>query len=411
MLKFVDLAWRNIWRNRRRTLITVAAVAFAILIVAITRSLQYGTYDMMESLAVRLYNGEIQVQREGFHEEQSLTYFLKEQEKDWQALIQKYPQLTAYTKRITGFGLVSSDSASTGALIVGIEPEKEREITEFADMVQRGRQLQLKDYGVVLLGQTLARNLQADVGDTVVVLTQGYRNQLGADSYMVKGTVSVGSAELDRAMMIMPLRNAQELFSLYDGITQVVFSSNNFRKADDYASKLTKDLGDERYEILSWEELMPELKQIILVDNISGAIYLAFILIVVGIEIFNTTMMSVLERTREFGILQAIGMKSQKIGGLILFESLLKLLIALGVGLIVSLIVVSILSQLNIPLPEEMREAYANYGFVLDSMKFSNGVRVYFEPIMAVALIALLALIFPLYKTSKLTPMEAFRRA
>lgn len=411
MTKFLRLAWRNIGRNRRRSLITISAIAFAILMVALTRSLQYGTYDTMESLAVRLYHGEIQLHRSGFQDEQSLTYFLDENDKNWQAIVESYPGFTAYSRRVTSFGLVSSDSASAGALIVGIEPGKETAITQFARLVKKGERLQPGDDHLVLIGATLGKNLQVDVGDTLVVLTQGYRNQLGADTYVVKGMVSVGQADLDRGIMIMPLHNAQELYSLYDGITQVVFSTSDFRKAPDISKAFADALTDGGYEILSWEELMPELKQIIVVDNVSGAIYLAFILIVVGIEIFNATMMSVIERTREFGILQSMGMKPLQISGLIFLESILKVLMAISLGFIISLTVISILIQFSIPLPPDLVEAYSSYGFVIDEIKFSGRIQVFYEPILSITVIALFALIFPMYKTAKLSPVEAFRKA
>ncbi len=410
MAKFFRLAWRDLWRNKRRSLLTIAAIAFAILMVAVTRSLQYGVYDTMESLAVRLYNGEIQIHRRGFQAEQTLTYFLRENERDWQALLQAHPELTACARRLTSFGLVSSDSASTGALIVGIEPGRESRITQFTTMVRRGSRLQPDDDHRVLVGMTLARNLQVDLGDTLIVLTQGYRNQMGADSYVVKGLVSIGQADLDRALMVMRLKDAQELFSLEGGITQVVCRTHNFRKATGVSHRLSRDLGERSYEVLSWEQMMPELKQIILVDNVSGAIYLAFLLIVVGFEIFNTTMMSVIERTREFGVLQAIGVKPRQVSGLILWESCLKILVALVVGLILTGIVISILERHPIPLSDELREAYSSYGFALDDLRFSGKLRVYLEPVISITIVALSAIIFPLYKTARLTPVEAFRK-
>ncbi|MFQ5864504.1 MAG: ABC transporter permease [bacterium] len=410
MTKLLNLAWRNLWRNRRRSLITMAAIAFALIIVAATRSLQYGTYDTMESLAVRLYNGEIQLQRCGFHDEQTLSYFLLENELNWNALLENFPEITAYTRRVTGFGLVSSNFASTGALIVGIEPDKEGQVTKFASMVKVGQSLQSGDDHDILLGKTLATNLQVHVGDTVVVLTQGYRNELGADSYIVKGMVSIGYSDLDRGIMIMPLHNAQELFSMQDGVTQVVFRTVDFRQADQYASALSKELNPERYDILSWQRMMPELRQVILIDNISGAIYLAFLLIVVGFEIFNTTMMSVMERVKEFGMLQSMGMKPYQTGSLIFLESTVKLLVSLIIGLLISFALVSFLSQYSIPLSDEIKEGYAEYGFILEDLKFSTRLRVYVEPFVSIFLIALFAIIFPVFKTIKLTPVEAFRK-
>ncbi|MFQ5605950.1 MAG: ABC transporter permease [bacterium] len=410
MNKIFKLAWRNIWRNRRRSIITISAISFAILMVAVTRSLQYGTYDLIESLAVQLYNGEIQLHRKGFQDEQTLTLFLNENEKNWRQIIENVRGFNAFSRRITSFGLVSSDSASTGALIVGVEPDKETAITKFTRMVVAGKRLNPDGEKRILIGATMAKNLLVGVSDTVVVITQGYRNQLGADRYVVNGLVSVGQADLDRALMIMSLSDAQELFSLEDGITQVVFSTVDFRRSDKFTKSLSKHFDDARYEILSWEEMMPELKQIILLDNVSGAIYLAFLLIVVGFEIFNTTMMNVMERVREFGILQAIGMKPKQLSGLILLESSFKITISLMVGLLISFVVVSILIRYPIPLSDEIVEAYASYGFVIENLQFSGKAKVYLEPFFSIAIIAVLALIYPLYKTVKLTPIEAFRK-
>lgn len=410
MRKFIKLAWRNLWRNRRRSVITIAAIAFAILMTAVTRSLQYGTYDTMESLAVRLYHGELQIQHETFHEEQTLNYALQEDALDLQKLVQETPELTHFTRRITGFGLASSDFGSTGALVVGIEPQREREVTRFSVALQSGHRLEPGDDREILIGRTLAKNLQLGVGDTCVVLTQGYRNQLGADKYVVKGTVSMGQAELDRAIMILPLHNAQELFSLHNRITQVVFRTTDFRRAEPIAHALLQRFSNATLAVLSWKELMPELQQIITVDNVSGAIYLGFILIVVGIEIFNATMMSIIERTREFGVMQAIGMKPRHIGGLILLESMQKVSVALLAGLLIAVLAVYILAQYNIPLPADMVEAYADYGFVIDEMKFSQRLRVYTEPVFSIALIALLAVSFPVFRIANLSPVEAFRK-
>lgn len=410
MEKYLRLAWRNIWRNRRRSILTISAIAFAILIVAVTRSLQYGTYDTMERLAVRLYNGEIQIQRAGFQEEQTLAYFLHQDAADWAQLVATNPELTGFSRRITGFGLVSSDSSSAGALIVGIEPGRECEITQFVTLVKEGDRLAPGDDRRVLLGVTLARNLQVGVGDTVVVLTQGYRNQMGADTYLVKGTVGMGNAELERGLLIMPLHNAQELFSLYDGITQVVVSTTDFRKANSRAKRLMTLLADQRIAVLSWEQLMPELKQLIIIDNVSGAIYLIFLLVVVGFEIFNATMMNVMERTREFAILESMGMKPKQIAGLILLESTMKITMAVLTGLAVSIVAISILIQHPIPLGKEITDAYASYGFSIEDLKFSGRLRVFLEPTISLAIIAVIALIFPVYHTIKLSPMEAFRK-
>ncbi len=411
MSRLIKLAWRNIWRNKRRSLITISAISFAVLIVAVTRSLQYGTYDTMESMAVRMFNGEIQVHRSGFQEEQTLAFSMQAEEHDWSDILARRPEFEGVSRRLTGFGLLSSDSASAGALIVGIEPVPEGAMTQFSNMIRTGAKLVQDDDRKVLLGATLARNLQVGIDDTVVVLTQGYQNQMGADIYVVKGTLSAGNAEVDRGLMVMPLRNAQDLFSLPGGVTQIVYATDDFRQAETRAQILASDFGSDRLEVLSWREMMPELEQLIIMDNVSGAIYLAFLLTVVGFEIFNTTMMSIVERAREFGMLESIGMKPKQISLLVFLELTSKILVAVVAGLVVSTVAIAYLISNPIPLSASLREAYASYGFTFDSLVFSAKPRVFIEPVISITVISLLALIFPIYKMRQLAPIDAMRKA
>lgn len=411
MLKLWKLAWRNIWRNRRRSIITISAIAFSVLIVTLSRSLQYGTYDTMEAMAVRLYNGEIQVHRAGFQEEQTLSYWLRQDEENWSEILNEHPEFVGLSKRITAFGLISTDSASAGALIIGIEPESEGQITQFSKMVRYGHRLAADADHEVLVGVTLAKNLRASLGDTLVVLTQGYQNQMGADVYVIRGLLSAGNADVDRGIMVMPLQNAQDLFSLYGGVTQVIYATNNFRKAEERSRILTNDFSDDNIEVLSWEEMMPDLKQLIVLDNVSGAIYLAFLLVVVGFEIFNATMMSVMERTKEFGVMESIGMKPGQITTLVLMESTTKVLLAVIIGLLLAVVGIIYFIHFPIALSEQLQEAYASYGFTFDSLVFASRARVFIEPFVSILIISLLALFFPIYRTRQLSPIEALRRA
>ena len=409
MRKFIKIAWRNIWRNRRRSLITMAAIVFAVLISGITRSLQYGTYDALESYAVRLLVGELQIQRAGFQDKQTLAYAFPEDVFDWDDLLQQYPYLVTYAKRITGFGLVGSEVTSAGAMILGVQPDREIQVTHFMKQLAAGEPLEPGDDRLVLLGKTLAKNLQVGIGDTVVVLTQGYHNELGADSYVVKGLVRSGNIDLDRALMVMPLHNAQELFFLGNRITQVVFLTRDFRRADGFARQMNLTSNGLDFVCLSWEKLMPELVQLIAWDNVSGAIFLVFLLIIVGFEILNTTLMAIMERVREFGILQAIGVKPRQLGLMLLLETGFKITMALMTGLLLTFVVIQIVKNYPIPLSGELKKMMEAWGFLTD-FYFTSKPRVYLEPLIAVALISVLSILYPIRVATRLIPVEALRR-
>jgi ABC-type lipoprotein release transport system permease subunit len=388
----------------------MGSITFAVVIIAITRSMQYGTYDAVESYVVHLYNGELQLHRNGFQDEKTLTYSFEQTEEDWKVLLEKIPDFKASCQRITSFGLVSSDSSSAGTMIVGIEPEGESRVSEFTKMVKEGEGLEDGDDHQVILGKTLARNLQVEVGDVVVVLTQGYRSEMGADTYTIKGILRTGTPEIDRAIMILSLRDAQELFSMEGRITHIVVRTENFRKAKSYASLLASELDTQKFEILPWQELMPELLQLIFLDNVSGAIFLAFLVILVGFEIFNTTMMSIVERVREFGILQSLGMKPLQIRGLLLLELILKITIALGAGVLITFILVNIFVKNPIPLGDSLTELYEHFGWAVDKLYFSAETKIYIEPLISVLFVSIIALIYPIIKVTRLSPVEALRK-
>ena len=409
MTKLLKLAWRDIWRNRRRSLLTMGAIVFAVVIITLANSVQYGTYDAMEELVVRLYTSDIQVHRTGFQEERTLSYSMEESEQDWAAYFDEYPWVEAATKRLTGFGLASSDSSSAGALIVGIEPETERNITNFTNAPSEGEALTSGDRQVVLLGATLAKNLNVAVGDSVVVLTQGYRNVMGADLYLVKGLVRTGSPDVDRAMMIMPLADAQYLFSMEGRFTEVVLRTRDFRRAESYAAALQAGLGEEQYEVLPWRAMMPELQQMRALDDAGNYIFYLFLVLLIGFEIFNTTTMSMMERVREFGVMMSIGMKPRQISLLVALELIMKVLLALAVGFVIMFVTVMILKDNPIPVTGELQEFYEDWGFTVDGISFSANLVIFAFPMLAVATVALVSMVYPILRMRRFSPVQALR--
>ncbi len=408
MAKLLKLAWRDVWRNRRRSLLTMGAIIFAVLLITLANSVQYGTYDAMEEIAVRLFTGDLQIHRAGYQEEQNLNESLEEGEQDWAACLDA-SWIEATSRRLSGFGLVSSDSSSAGTAIIGIEPEAEAEITTFASRTAVGAPLTAADDHAVLLGQTLARNLGVAVGDTVVVLTQGFHNQMGADLYLVKGLLRTGSADVDRSMMIMTLPDAQFLFSMPGRFTEIVLRTRDFRDADGNAADLRAVLPEDRYEVMPWRALMPELQQTRMLDDAGNYIFYAFLLILIGFEIFNTTTMSMMERVREFGVMMSIGMKPRQVSLLVVLELAIKVVLALGAGILITFVTVQLLKDNPIPLNEQMQQLYEDFGFTLEGISFSARTVIYQFPVIAVAVVSLMAMIYPVFKMRSFSPVEALR--
>lgn len=405
---YLKLAWRNVWRNRRRSLITMSAVIFSVLLITVMRSLQYGSYDAMESQAVQTLTGHLQIQAPGYQEEQTFAYLLDDP--GWREAVAGDDWVETTTRRLTGFGLVSGDSASAGAMILGIEPSKELRVSTFMNRVVAGTLLEDASTNEAVLGHLLARNLDVATGDTVVVITQGYRGQMGADVYRVRGLIRTGAAEMDRSIMVITLSDAQFLFSTGEGVTQIVVSGADFRDAPAKAAELQARLPADRFAVLDWNTLMPELRQMIFLDNMGGIIFLFFMLLLVGFELFNTTTMSVMERMREFGILQAIGMQPGSLARVVLVELLLKLGMAVALSALLSGALLWYLHGNPIPLTAELVEMYEEFGFSVESLLFSTRPAVFLEPFVSILVIALLTTIYPVVRVFRLDITAALRR-
>ncbi len=409
MTKLLKLAWRDIWRNRRRSLLTMGAIVFAVIIISMATSMQYGTFDAMEELVVRIYTGDLQVHRAGFSDEQTLSYSLQESEQDWAQSFEAYPWIEATSRRLTGYGLVSSDSSSAGAVIVGIEPETERQISTFANAPAEGKALSADDDHAVLLGRTLAKNLGVAVGDSVVVLTQGYHNVMGADLYRVKGLVGMGSPDIDRSMMIMPLADAQSLFSMEGRFTEIVLRTGNFRGAQAYASVLREALDQERYEAVSWKAMLPEIQQMRAFKMSGNYVFFLLLILLIGFEIFNTTTMSMMERVREFGMMMSIGMKPRQLSLLIALELAMKVVLALALGFLITFAAVMLLKDNPIEITGQLKQLYEDAGVTVSGIAFSASPDVFVMPLVSVAVIALLSMAYPILRMRRFSPVQALR--
>lgn len=409
MKRLLKLAWRNVGRNRRRSLITMSAVIFTLVIITLANSVQYGTYDLMEGQAVRMFTGEVQIQRKGYRDEQTMAYSLTEDETDWDSLFASMSWPAERSRRLTGFGLVSSDSSSVGAAIIGIEPKTEAKLANFSQRVIAGDPLAAGDEGEILVGKTLAENLHVGLGDTLVVLTQGYHNEMGAEVYRIKGLLFTGTGEIDRAMMIMTMADAQMLFAMDGRFTEWVIRSDDFRSAGRHAQDLRKATDGLDVDVLTWEELMPELQQTRAFDDAGNNIFYLFLILLVGFEIFNTATMTVLERVREFGILQSIGLRPNQVSLLVFLELAIKIVIGIGVGMAILIGFALAFPNFTIPLSESLREMYNSFGFTIEGYGFSTRTVVFIQPLISVLVVSLLAIIYPVWKVKQYSPVEAMR--
>jgi ABC-type lipoprotein release transport system permease subunit len=298
----VRLAWRNLWRNTKRTVILTASVFFAVVLSLAMRSMQHGQYDMMINLAVSMYTGAVQVQGTGYWEKRTLekSITVSPEEMAW---IASRPHVGKMATRLETGMLVAHGAATKVGPVIGIDPEAEQAMTGLRKRLVRGAWPAAADSGV-LLAQGLAKALGVDVGDSVVLYGQGWRDVTAAAQARVLGIVSFPVPEADNSMVYAPIGYVQWLTSAPDRITGVAMLVDDAREVDNVAADLRSRFSGNR-TVMTWAEMQPELVSGIAADSASGVVLIIVLYIIIGFGVLGTIMMMTSERRREFGMLVA----------------------------------------------------------------------------------------------------------
>jgi putative ABC transport system permease protein len=328
----VRLAWRNLWRNPRRTLLTLSAVAFAAVVLVFMVAMQLGGYGAMIRGAIGVFTGDLQIQAKGYHTKQRLLTAIADASQV-ETQVAAVPGVTAVASRAEAFALVSSPSRTYGALIVGVDPTREPSVSTIPATVRHGRFLSAPKAEEAVVGEALASNLSLSVGDEITLLGQGLHGSLAVATLRVVGVFASGVPELDRQMVEMPLRLFQSSFLLGDRVHTIVVRTGGLESVPRVASAIRAALSPHYgLDVLRWDQLLEGLKQGIAMDAAIGWFLYSALVLVVTFGILNTFLMSVLERTREFGVFLALGTRPRFLGRVVVLESVLLLLIGLAAG-------------------------------------------------------------------------------
>ncbi len=401
------LAWRSIWRNRRRTLLTMGAITFAAVVCLFTRSMQIGTYRTTIRAVVTVNTGHLRIERPAYREQRSLDHsFIPSS--DLTDGVASHPAVAGASPRLEASGLVSAGENTRGAVISGLVPDGEEGITTLADEVVRGAWLKEQDARQALLGVDLAANLGLAVGDTAVVLVQTWYGTLGAQTYRVKGILDTGMPEVDGSTLLLTLSAARALYNAPGRATSLVVGLSDPSRIEAVEARLNGNGLPGDLRAYTWRDLMPEMVQMIELDNISGWIILAILVLVVGLGILNTVLMGVLERVRQFGVVLAVGLRPRRLALMVFFEAFLTAAMALAVGDLVGWGLAEYFSAHPIQLGGAEAAALAELGFsaaittYLDLPNFLmvNGL---------ILGITLLAAVWPALRAASYEPVEALR--
>jgi len=405
MSTYIKLAWRNLWRNKKRTLIAAASVFFAVILALLMRSMQTGYYDYSIDASVRMYTGYIQVHGKDYWEKKSLDESMVLDQKHLKEL-KNTAGVNLVVPRFETYSLISHGNKTKVVQITGINPELENKLTDLKKKLVSGKFLSDSSKGIIV-AQGLAEILKVDVGDSVVIYGQGYHGVTAAAQIPIVGIVKFTLPELNKSFTYLSLPYAQWLFSAPDRLTSLSVMIDNPKKLDRVKSDIRK-VFDNKYEVMDWEELSPELVQSIQIDNASGIIMLGILYVVIAFGIFGTIMMMTAERVKEFGILISVGMKKWKLGMVTLFETLFVSFLGVFTGAIISIPILLYFKANPIPLTGEYAEAILAFGFE-PILPFAIYPGMFFAQIWTVLAIAIVSASYPILFIRKLQPVEALR--
>jgi len=405
MKYYISFAWRNIWRNKKRSILATSSIFFAVFLALIMRSLQFGQYDYMVNSTVSMYTGYLQLQTKGFWDNHSFDESFELTDTLYRK-IKNNAGITTINPRIETAALISHATETRISPVIGIDPYSEDKMTGLKKRLSKGNYLTEESKGI-LIAEGLADRLNVDVGDSIVIFGQGYQGVIAAQVFQIEGIIKYPIPKMNNAFVYMTIKNAQELFNLSNRITSIPIMINNPSKLYELRNELSSKI-DTNLVIMTWEEMSPEIVQAIAVDNASGFIMLLILYIVIGFGVFGTIVMMTLERTREFGLLIAFGMERDKIYLVTTIESIMISFFGALLGLIITFPILLYFYYHPIPVKGELADIYLSYGME-PIIPFSIDPSIFISQMLIVFIIGLLTSIYPISFIRKIKPVSALQ--
>lgn len=408
MKTLISIAWRNIWRNKRRTFITAASVLFAVFLSSFMVSIQTGAWDKMVDNMVTYYFGYAQIHQVGYWDDRTLdnSFSLEEAKKD---LPTELVEQSALVPRIESFALASSGDLTMGVMVVGTDPEAENAMTDLQDRLVEGAYFQ-EGEASVLLAEGVAEKLKLGVGDTLILISQGYHGTNAAGKYAIRGITRFGSPDLNKQMVFLPLNEAQFFYRAESLVTSLALNIDR-SALEPTVEALKANLNQEKYEVMDWEELLPALVEAKEVDSAGNYIILMVLYVIIAFGIFGTVLMMTKERQYEFGVMTAIGMSRYRLALTTWLEIVFLGMIGAVAGILVSIPLVYYfhVNPLDMSAMQQgMDDAYEKFGMepiipaAFDYMIFLGNA-------LTIFIITTLLSIYPIINIFRLKPVEAMR--
>jgi putative ABC transport system permease protein len=398
------IAFRNVLRHSRRSALTVLTMFGGFTLAAISIGWAGGTYSHTIDMFTRNRLGHIQIHREGYLRRPSL-YKTIDEYLHVGRIIDRTDGVVAWAPRLLSAGLASVGDQSAGVEIRGIDPSLETIATRFDKKVVEGLMFSASSSQEAILGTGLATILEAEVGDSLVIVSQAADGSIANDEYAIVGIARTGDDATDRSTLYLPLVTAQKLLVLEGSVHEIAVIVHDLRDVESVARELSKQLTDRDLAVETWREFAKSFYHAMKADQQGMWIMLLVIMIVVAIGVLNTVLMSVLERTREYGVMRALGTRPRRIVAVVLCEVALMALASVAAGTAAGLVVNTILSKRGVPLPS----AFTYGGVEFTRMMTQVDAQSFYVPTITVILSAMLVSLLPALRAARTRPARAMR--
>ena len=402
----IRLAWRNIWRNKKRSIITITAIVIAVFLAILMRSMQLGMYDNMIQNVVGSYSGHVQVHSNGFWEEQTIDNAFVYNDSLIQK-IKKTEDVAGTTKRIQSGCLSSYGDLSKFVFVTGIEPKKEQLLTDWNKRLIDGQLLE-SNSNSVNVGKGIAKYYNLKIGDTLIFIGQGYHGMQAVGAYPVSGILDMKNPNLNNTSVFMSLPKAQDFLSANNLMTHLVINKKQYSEEADIVATIKKQLNQD-YEIMSWQEMMPEIETIIQADSAGGLIMIFILYMIITFGIFGTVLMMTQERKYEFGVVISIGMKKTKLMVAMVYETIFLSAIGILLGIVLSRPIVLYFYNNPLEFPSDQVEMMENQGFEA-VIPFMSSYDIPITHGLIIFFISLIICFYPILTIYKLNPIKAMKR-
>ncbi len=398
------IAWRNLWRNKRRSGIILASIVVGMATIILFDTLSMGMVDQMLRNRVGNHIGHLQIHRNGYHQNPQVASLLPEPEQVARVL-QNTPGVKHFAPRVLAFGLASSAMSSAGIQLVGIDPEKEKHITLIASSIKKGQYLQNQAHQI-LMSTRLAKKLNVTLGDKVVLLVNTVRGSVGSDVFRIVGLYETFDSNFDRTYIYIPLSEAQKLLEAPGGVHEFVVIAESIDRIPGIKDRLMAVLGS-AYEVLSYQDVIPLLVAQLQLYQEMIAIYYVIVGLAIAFGIVNTLLMAIFERIHEIGVLMAIGMRPLKLFWMILLEAAVLGYLGAVLGIFIGLGVYAIFAHvgLNLAVFSESLRSFGVGAIIYPKLTPAS----IYNSFITLPLVSIVAAIYPAWRATRYQPMEAIR--